>query len=281
MLTGLDHVTLVVSDIDAAVASYTTLLGFGPSWRGDHPEHGTHAALFGLSNALVELVAPDRDAPEAEAMRQYIASSGEGLQALAFATADAALCSRSWRERGLRATPPQDGEARGADGTLRSYRTVELSARITRGLSVFAVERSDADNAGLRLQLPAAADAVHALDHIVIRTADPEAAVALYGGGLGVRLALDRVIAGTRMLFFRTGGVTVEVVHDPSRADTDRLWGLAYRVRDIDAAQARFAANGFAPSEVRDGRKPGTRVCTLREGTCGVPTLILRDPARE
>jgi hypothetical protein len=34
-------------------------------------------------------------------------------------------------------------------------------------------------------------------------------------------------------------------------------------------------------SEVRDGRKPGTRVFSVRDGTCGVPTLILRDPSRD
>ena len=35
------------------------------------------------------------------------------------------------------------------------------------------------------------------------------------------------------------------------------------------------AAAGLDVSEVRAGRKPGTRVLTLRDGTCGVPTLLL------
>jgi hypothetical protein len=34
-------------------------------------------------------------------------------------------------------------------------------------------------------------------------------------------------------------------------------------------------------SDVREGRKPGTRVFSVRGGTAGVPTLILRDPARD
>ena len=59
-------------------------------------------------------------------------------------------------------------------------------------------------------------------------------------------------------------------------ADNDRLWGLSFRVRDADAARGRLMDTGFDVSEVRDGRKPGTRVLTVRDGTCGVPTLILQ-----
>jgi catechol 2,3-dioxygenase-like lactoylglutathione lyase family enzyme len=281
MLSGFDHVTIVVHDVELAVSRYTSLLGSAPTWRGEHPDLGTRAALFGLSNSLIELVGPIPGVPEAEGMRQLLASRGEGLYALAFATDDAAQCSKVLRERGVRAAPPESGEARGSDGAIRSYRTVELSARGTRGVNVLAVERSDVSASALRGSAPAAAAAVHALDHVVVRTSQPEAALALYGQGLGLRLALDREFNRTRMLFFRIGGVTVEVVEDASSGESDRLWGVAYRVRDIDAAHLQLTAAGFAPGPVRDGNKPGTRVCSLHDGTCGVPTLILRDPARE
>lgn len=274
-----DHVTIAVSDAQAAIAAYERLLGAAPTWRGQHPELGTQVALFGLSNALIELVAPRSEGLEAEGLRALLAARGEGLQAIALSTDDASACSALLRERGLRATAPESGEARSTDGGLRHYRTVELSTRTTRGLRVLAVERSD--GASLRSSAAPAQSAVDALDHVVIRTADPEAAIALYGRGLGIRLALDRELRGRRMLFFRIGGVTLEVVQDPALGDTDALYGLAYRVRDIEAAHARMGDSGLAVSEVRAGNKPGTRVFTVRDGTCGVPTLILHDPARE
>jgi catechol 2,3-dioxygenase-like lactoylglutathione lyase family enzyme len=279
MLNYFDHLTLAVNQVDAAVSAYQRLLGSPPSWCGDHPELGTSAALFGLSNAMLELVGPRADAAEAEGMRAWLAEHGEGLQALALGTDDAAGCSRELRERGLRATPPQDGAALASDGSTRSYRTVELSTRSTRGLAVLAVERADR----ARLFSSGVADpaAIEALDHVVIRSADLDAAIAFYGTGLGLRLALDRVVRDTRMLFFRVGGVTIEVVHDPSRTSADAFGGAAYRVRDIAAAHARMRAAGMAVSEPRAGAKPGTQVFTVREGTCGVPTLIVRDPSRD
>ena len=64
---------------------------------------------------------------------------------------------------------------------------------------------------------------------------------------------------------------------DPSARD--RLWGLAWRVPDADAARARLAAAGFEPTPTRDGHKPGTRVCTVERGTHGVPTLLIEPGA--
>jgi len=55
----------------------------------------------------------------------------------------------------------------------------------------------------------------------------------------------------------------------------DKLWGLSWRVADIDATRERLIAAGIEASEVRVGRKPGTRVMSLRSGTCGIHTLLL------
>lgn len=278
MLTTFDHATVAVADLSAAQATYTRLLGRAPLFVGDHPELGTESAIFGLSNGAIELVAPRPQADEAAGLRALLETRGEGLSALAFGCDDAAAWSAALRARGIRATAPQLGEAMGRDGARRSYRTVELSPRATRELHLFAVER--ADHGALRLPRPDDPAAMDALDHVVVRTSDITAARALYGEALGLRLALEREVAGTLMLFFRIGGVTVEVIEDRGCGSSDVLHGLAYRVRDPDAAHARLAACGFEVSDLRAGRKPGTRVFSVRAGTCGVPTLVLHDPAR-
>jgi catechol 2,3-dioxygenase-like lactoylglutathione lyase family enzyme len=119
----------------------------------------------------------------------------------------------------------------------------------------------------------------------VVRTRDADAAIALYGGALGLRLALDRSFPawGVRLLFFRVGGVTVELAASLAEQapGADRLWGFSWRVPDADAVRARLAAAGFDVSEVRPGRKPGTRVLTVRAPTHGVATLLLEPVAPE
>lgn len=279
MISHFDHLTVLVHDVDAAAAAYTSLLGHPPSWRGSHPELGRKTALFGLGNALLELSGPLPDALEAEGLRTHLAAHGEGLSAIAFGTHDADACSSELRARGVRATPPERGEACGLDGSTRAYRAFELSPRATRGLPVLVVERPDAQT--LMALRDSAPDRAEALDHVVITTADPQAALTLYGQGLGIRLALDKEMFGSRRLFFRVGRVTLEIVQDAKLSERDRFFGAAYRVRDLEATHARLRQAGLHVSDVRSGRKQGTGVFSLRDPLFGVPTLIIRDPSRD
>ncbi|MGH7350194.1 MAG: VOC family protein, partial [Candidatus Rokuibacteriota bacterium] len=84
---------------------------------------------------------------------------------------------------------------------------------------------------------------------------------------------------GARLMFFRCGDLIVELAHDLGAgvsSGPDRLWGLSWRTGDPTAALARLRAAGLDVSEARPGRKPGTHVFTVRDGTCGVPTLMLQ-----
>jgi hypothetical protein len=74
------------------------------------------------------------------------------------------------------------------------------------------------------------------------------------------------------------------VVHRPDdKADRnrDKLWGMTWRVADVDAVRERLLAAHVNVSEVRNGRKPGTRVVSLRDGTCGIPTLLIERAGKD
>lgn len=128
---------------------------------------------------------------------------------------------------------------------------------------------------------PRAADAVAAIDHVVVRSSQPERAIALWRDRVGMRLALDREFPerGLRLLFFRSGGMTLEyatpLAPPDEPASADALWGVSYRVPDLAARRARLLAAGIDVSEIRPGMRPGTVVMTVRSATGGVPTLML------
>ena len=74
------------------------------------------------------------------------------------------------------------------------------------------------------------------------------------------------------------GDLVVEVSYDTRTglgAGADRIWGIALRSNDIDRAHARMSANGVAVSELRAGRRPGTKVFTMKSHTAGLPTLVI------
>ena len=285
--TALDHVIVLVADVDAAAAGYARLLGRTPSWRGEHPGQGTANALFRLENTYLELLAPAGPGPIGDALRARLAASGEGPLGFALATPDADACGAALRARGIAAGDPAAGLGRDEpSGAWRRWRSVLLPADAARGVVVLAIEHlSPPELLPLAQPLEAPEAAVAGVDHVVVRSDAPEAAIAFYRDALGLRLALDRTFEawGARLLFFRVGGVTIEIAA-PAKppeapADTDSFWGISWRVPDVAAARARLLAHGFDVSEVRPGRKPGTHVCTVRAPTHGVATLLIQPAA--
>jgi catechol 2,3-dioxygenase-like lactoylglutathione lyase family enzyme len=279
VITGLDHVVVLASDIDAGASAYQTLLGRAPSWRnaGD----GAARALFTLDNATLELMAPDGMSEGASRIRAVLAEQGEGIASLCFRTPDISKMHRRLDRLTLKPEPVAEVESRDdASGATLSWKRTRAATDATRGVRMFFLELS-----GERPRSAATAEApISAMDHVVVGTADPERAAALYGARLGLDMALDRSHPEWgRLMFFRCGDVIVEVTSRPGKADEtrpDKLRGICWRVADIDATHARLAAAGLDVSEVRTGRKPGTRVMTVRKGTCGVPTLLIEKTAK-
>ena len=127
---------------------------------------------------------------------------------------------------------------------------------------------------------PQSGSSVSGLDHVVIRSPNPERAVALYGGRLGLDFALDRTNQdwGSRLLFFVCGGVRVEIGHSLAKGVSDlpdQLWGLAWRVADMSETRAKLQRAGLNTSDATSGRRPGSHVMTVRSGTCNIPTIML------
>lgn len=288
MLHSLDHVIVGVRDLESAAKTYASLLGRAPSWRGTHPGMGTANALFRLENSYLELLAPVGEGASAALLCARLEADGEGLVGLAFGTHDAEACVRELRARGLSPTDPVPGTGRDPERPYqRAWKNVMLPPSDSRGPLVFAIEHLSPPDALPVAEPFAARDAiVTGLDHVVVSTQDVEATRAFYGEKLGLRLALDRSFEtrGVRLLFFRVGGVSVEVASRPGAkpdpAAVDRLWGLAWQVPDAAAAHARLTAAGFELTAPRDGHKPGTRVCTVAAGTHGVATLLIESGAR-
>ncbi len=286
MWSHLDHVILAVRDRAAAERSYARLLGRSASWRGEHPGLGTENALFRLGEAYLELLAPAEGG--GDWLRRRLDEQGEGLLGFALATDDADACAKALTGRGLHPQAPARGIGRDTEsGAFREWRNVMLPLEETRGVLVFGIEHRSAPE--LLPEVPAAGPpeaAVHGIDHVVVQTADAEATRTLYGERLGLRLALDKSFPqwDARLMFFRVGRITVEVAARldvaADAAAADRAWGISWRVADADAARVRLLEAGFDVSEVRPGRRPGTRVLSVHGEPCGVATLLLEPPAR-
>ena len=276
MITNLDHVVVLVRDLEAGIASYKTLFGREPSWRSQND--GSANAMFTLNNMSIELMVPSGDGSTGDRACAALDKQGEGLASFAFAVDDIARMHRRLVRLGLAPEDIADGESRdAASSETITWKRTRASNESTYGIRMFFIQR-DAPLAHSPNIAPAPIDA---LDHVVVATPDPDRAAALYGARLGLDMRLDRTNPdwGARLMFFRCGDLVVEIVHrlKHGKGDgPDKVWGLSWRAADIDATRARLHGAGVDVSEVREGRKPGTRVFTVKSGTCGVPTLVIQ-----
>jgi len=279
VITGLDHVVVLVRDIAAGEAAYKTLFARTPAWRNSGD--GADRVLFTLDNMTLELMSPSGEGANADRIRNVMAEQGEGLASICFRTNDIAKLHRRLDRLTLKPEPVAEAESRDTtSGATLSWKRTRAATDTTRGVRLFFLELAKERPLSVRTS-PAS---VTAMDHVVVATADPERAAALYGARLGLDMALDRSHPDWgQLMFFRSGDLIVEIVHRPGKdtdAARDRLWGLSWRVADADATRARLLSDGVEVSEVRTGRKPGTRVLTVRSGTCGIPTLLVERTAR-
>jgi catechol 2,3-dioxygenase-like lactoylglutathione lyase family enzyme len=263
VILGLDHIAVAVGDFEAAVNSYRHLLGREPELE---PRAGADRAWFHLSNMALEVIAPSGPGPAGDRLRARLDEAGEGLWIAAFQVDDLAATSRLLARRGLDVEPL---------ATVSRVKAAGLDFVLTPG------------RIGAKPSPELAGAAIAALDHLVVGTPNPDRALGLYGAKFGLDLRLDRANEkwGARQLFFRCGQTVFEVgasLTAPVSDAPDRFGGLAWRVADPDAVHARLTAAGFDLSEVRTGRKPGTKVFTVRDAPGGVPTLMLSaEPAKE
>jgi catechol 2,3-dioxygenase-like lactoylglutathione lyase family enzyme len=279
VITGLDHVVVLVGDIEAAATAYQTLFARAPAWRNSGD--GAERVLFTLDNMTLELMSPHGDDATATRIRAVLAEQGEGLATICFRAGDIVKMHRRLDRLTLKPEPVAEVESHDATtGATLSWKRTRAATDATRGVRLFFLELAKERPLSVRTTVAS----ITAMDHVVIATADPERAAALYGARLGLDMALDRSHPDWgRLMFFRCGDLIVEVVNRPGKdADIrhDKLWGLSWRVADIDATRSRLVSSGVDVSDVRTGRKPGTRVLTVRSSTCGIPTLLVERTAR-
>ncbi|MBL6695697.1 MAG: VOC family protein [Luminiphilus sp.] len=279
MPTSIDHIIITVPDLASATADYSQLLGRSPSWRGAHPDYGTANTLFKLENTYIELLAVQGEGMAADIVTANLESRGSSLGGIVVGTDNATDFINHARDKGLAASDPIPGH--GVDeitGAARHWHNIFWDPAAARGVFSFCIEH-DPDSS-LPEATPTGEDPITAVDHIVVRTQSADAAKKFYGDQLGIRLALEQHVPdwGGTQLFFRASSMSIEVIASEKAPEEDDLWGLAFKTASLDTTHQRLINKGIDVSEIREGRKPGTRVCTIKSHTLEVPTLLIEHP---
>jgi methylmalonyl-CoA/ethylmalonyl-CoA epimerase len=96
-MPGLDHVAILVSDLDAAVRLYRDVYGLELAEIEEVPTEKVRVAIFGHGAGRIELVCPtDPESPLAKRIKE----KGEGLHHVCLAVPDVEQAMAALRARG-------------------------------------------------------------------------------------------------------------------------------------------------------------------------------------
>jgi catechol 2,3-dioxygenase-like lactoylglutathione lyase family enzyme len=277
MFNQLDHLIVAVNDLQAAKNNYQKLFGLAPVWSGTHKELGTSNSLFNFQNTYFELLSPTSEGLGADLINHYLDTSGEGLIGMVFATKNIVGVHNALKGREFLVGDISDGEGiNSADQRVRKWKNLFLPPELTRGIFSFVIEHTDGN---LPETKHLEASSPHKLDHVVINTNDADGFIEIYKDIFDIRLALDKTIEHwqKRMLFFRLNQTTIEVIEQQDDLPpSDKMWGLAWAVKDIEKAHQRLLDEGVKVTPIQKGVKEKTLVATIKSHTQNVPTLLIQ-----
>lgn len=252
---GVDHVFLLVDDLDQARDAYGAL-GFTISPRGIHSAHkGAANHTIMLQNDYFELLGLIAATPGNLARREALAAMGEGLHAIACRIADADAAKAALEELGIpteavgsfsRPLPlPGGGEG------MASFDTLQFSKGVAPLGTCFMCRHKTRDMVW-RPELMTHANGAVALSAVIAEAADPAAAAAGYAR-LFAAGAVEAMPGGARVA---TGADSAEILF-LTRAALEEMYPAdlsslpkgafaALRIATADMAAAR-AAVGAAP----------------------------------
>lgn len=269
LIQSIGHIDVAVDDISAASTAYRLLFGFEPILhRG---EDDRRYALFSHTNVVLRLI---------ETSKPQTQVSLSSIDALGLSVSRISEAQKHLRRVGLLPggfiEPVQIGSESHSTNPIDIIR---LPFHRTFGVQVSICEAPQSSH----LTQATRPQAFTGLDHVVIKSSEPDRAAALYGARLGLpmKLDVDREDWGLRLMFFQCGDSIIEIAHRHSDADKalDQLWGLSWRVTNIALVREKLVRKGLEVSEIRSGRRPGTRVATVKSGAYGIPTLIIQPAA--
>ena len=250
MIKSLDRITYLASSLEKAEKTFSSFFDLKPSKRVISAEKNYESLIYIFENMCFEVIEKKDDLSEKNKLYGFSLLSDD------LSSIDISIIS----EKNNRQEEFED--------KVQSVKSIDIKQSPDFQLLVNEYENLDMDRVN--------ENNLFALDHLVLTTNKSDDLIDLYEKELGIRLALDQFVEkwGGRMLFFRTGQATIEVI-DNKVEGNDQFWGLAWKTKDIRKKREYLVENGFNVSDVKDGRKKDTLVATVKFDEIKIPTLLV------
>jgi catechol 2,3-dioxygenase-like lactoylglutathione lyase family enzyme len=261
-LSGVDHVVVVVRDLQRAASTYARL-GFTLTPRGEHSLGSqNHCIMFGVD--YIELLAVPQAHPALAYYRDFV-SHGEGLAAIALGCSDADQAHAALSRAGFAAEPPLEFSRPVKEGNAARdarFRIVQLPVGALPGARAFACQHCTPE---LVWQEPWRRHAVGAtgLAGVALAVEDLDAAANAYARVFDEKP--QRIAEG---LLVNTGSAPIALASRGSLGR--RLDGVALPLRPRPVVAALFIRVADRLQAARTLERSGLQPVRLKDGSLGV-----------
>lgn len=253
MITGIDHVVILVDDLNAAIEQYQAL-GFDVESGGRHPRFTENALVSVGDGSYLELIAfYETEGAEQHRWHKYLASGG-GLVDYAVGTGSVESQMETARERGVAYDGPNAGARTRPDGRELRWKTATPAGGDTAGLPFLIEDVTDRD-----LRVPGGSGVAHPngvemIETLVVAVRDLHSATERHRQLFGTEpreLDVSESGHGIEGVAFKVGRHTIEL-HAPTMAGgvTEELdargegpYEVIFRGGQTDAIDPQRAGN--------------------------------------
>jgi len=272
MLIRVQNIFLATKNIEETSQKFSIFFRRKPNFIGQSRKLGIDIISFGLNKTNICLISPKNSGIWSEKLNNFLKNKGEGIFGINFFSNDFNNDYNNFVKNHLKVSGKIESSFEGNNDIEIKFSFFNILDKTIESLNILVSSKIDFQDNKSSLK-----NNVSKVNQLVIQTEDPDTIKEIFEGKLSIRLALDKTFkkwAG-RMLFFRLGGVTLEVIEGKDIKQNSEYFGIGWHADNYNKCYNDLINDGFRLSEIRAGRKEGTLVSTLKEPILNIPTILI------
>tara|TARA_Y100000768_G_scaffold387028_1_gene377000 strand:- start:3818 stop:4648 length:831 start_codon:yes stop_codon:yes gene_type:complete len=272
MLIRVQNIFLATKNIEETSQKFSIFFRRKPNFIGQSRKLGIDIISFGLNKTNICLISPKNSGIWSEKLNNFLKYKGEGIFGINFFSNDFNNDYNNFVKNHLKLSGKIESSFEGNNDIEIKFSFFNILDKTIESLNILVSSKIDFQDNKSSLK-----NNVSKVNQLVIQTEDPDTIKEIFEGKLSIRLALDKTFkkwAG-RMLFFRLGGVTLEVIEGKDIKQNSEYFGIGWHADNYNKCYDDLINDGFRLSEIRAGRKEGTLVSTLKEPILNIPTILI------
>ena len=272
MLIRVQNIFLATKNIEETSQKFSIFFRRKPNFIGQSRKLGIDIISFGLNKTNICLISPKNSGIWSEKLNNFLKNKGEGIFGINFFSNDFNNDYNNFVKNHLKLSGKIESSFEGNNDIEIKFSFFNILDKTIESLNILVSSKIDFQDNKSSLK-----NNVSKVNQLVIQTEDPDTIKEIFEGKLSIRLALDKTFkkwAG-RMLFFRLGGVTLEVIEGKDIKQNSEYFGIGWHADNYNKCYDDLINDGFRLSEIRAGRKEGTLVSTLKEPILNIPTILI------